>query len=200
MSEFATRDPARADFWDERYTAGFMPWDAGGVPPELLARAPITAPARVLVPGCGRAYEAGWLAERGYRVAAIDISPVAVAQARAVLGPRAEVVREADFFADDFGLDFDWIYERAFLCALPPRLWADWAKRCAELLRPGGVLAGYFVLAEAVPEPRRGPPFVTSRAELLELLGRDFEPGGDAGVVSPLPVFEGERWFAWIRR
>lgn len=200
MSGFASRDPARADFWDERYAAGFMPWDAGGVPPELLERAPIGAPARVLVPGCGRAYEAGWLAERGYRVAAIDISPVAVAQARATLGRHAGVVSEADFFAQDFGQPFDWIYERAFLCALPPRLWVDWANRCAALLKPGGVLAGYFVLADAVPEPRRGPPFVTTRAELLALLDRDFELGGDAEVTSPLPVFEGERWFAWIRR
>jgi len=33
MSSFATRDPAQPAFWDERFAAGFTPWDARGVPP-----------------------------------------------------------------------------------------------------------------------------------------------------------------------
>ncbi len=201
MNDFSSRDPACADFWDERYAAGFMPWDAGGVPPALDRRLPLAPPARVLIPGCGRAYEAAWLARQGYEVSAIDISAVAIDQAATVLGPASPVaLRQADFFGDGFGADFDWIYERAFLCALPPRLWAAWALRCAALLRTGGRLAGYFVLAEAAPESRRGPPFVITRAELRDLLGADFVLADEVEVTEALPVFRGERWFVWIRR
>lgn len=38
----------------------------------------------------------------------------------------------------------DGIYERTFLCSLPPECWPDYAARMARLLRPGGVLAGIF--------------------------------------------------------
>ncbi|MEG1832405.1 MAG: methyltransferase domain-containing protein [Burkholderiaceae bacterium] len=201
MADFNTRDPARADFWDERYRAGVMPWDAGGVPPALDRCLPLALPARVLIPGCGRAYEAGWLLAQGFEVSAIDISAVALEQARAVLQePAAACVRQADFFADDFGASFDWIYERAFLCALPPRLWTDWAARCAALLRPGGRLAGYFVLADELPAPRRGPPFVTTRDELAALLAADFDLLEEVEVGETLPIFRGERWLVWVKR
>ncbi|HET9023228.1 MAG TPA: methyltransferase domain-containing protein, partial [Burkholderiaceae bacterium] len=157
MSDFATRDPAMPAFWDERYRAGFTPWDARGVPPALTRFLGISRPGRrVLVPGCGSAYEAGHLHALGFDVTAIDIAPEAVARARAVLGGEVadRVLRQADFFALDG--EFDWIYERALLCALPLRLWPDYATAAQRLLRPAGLLAGFFFIDDLVAEPRRG--------------------------------------------
>lgn len=210
---FATRDPAAADFWDERFAAGFTPWDAGGVPPAFtrwLASVGAGAGRRVLVPGCGSAYEVAALDAAGFAVTAIDYAATAVAQARAVLGAALadRVLRQADFF--DFGQDatgaparFDFIYERAFVAALPPALWPQWAARCAVLLVPGGLLAGLFVIEAAVPAPRRGPPFATTRAELDALLDADFalQQSQPVPAAESLPVFaDREQWLAWQRR
>jgi hypothetical protein len=64
-------------------------------------------------------------------------------------------------------------------------------------------LAGLFFVGDATPQPRRGPPFVTTRAELDALLAAGFDCLEDAAVPSAdsLPVFAGrERWMRWRRR
>lgn len=206
MPEFASRDPSQPDFWNERFAADFKPWDQGDVPPALRSfLAGVAAPGRrVLIPGCGSAYEAGWLDGRGFDVTAIDYSEAALARARRVLPePIAQrVLRLADFFA--FGEPpFDWIYERAFLAALPPALWPAWARRLPQLLTGHGELAGLFFVGDTLPQPRRGPPFVTTRAELDAMLAADFDCLEDEPVpaAQSLPVFASrERWMRWRRR
>lgn len=206
MRQFTTRDPARADFWDERFAAGFTPWDARGVPPVLrrFLAAPDVAPGRrVLVPGCGSAYEVALLDAAGFDVLAIDYSAAAIARAREVLPPALaeRVLRQADFFGFE-SAPFDWIYERAFLAALPPALWPRWAARLRELLTPRGALVGLFFLDTALPQPRRGPPFVATRAELDGLLtGFVCEEDSAVAPDQSAPVFAGrERWMIWRRR
>lgn len=191
-------DPGGAAFWDARYRESFMPWDAGRTPAALARfldgeRTPL----RVLIPGCGSAYEALDFVMRGHDVLAVDFSAPALDRARAVLGDRAHVLRHADFFADDLGAPFDLVYERAFLCALPRRLWAQWAARVAALMRPGGRLAGFFFLGD----DGHGPPFGLQPGELEGLLAGAFDCFEDAPVDDSLPVFAGrERWQVWRRR
>jgi hypothetical protein len=194
---FEERDANTPGFWDERFAQRFMPWDQGGVPAGFAAYASHSAPCPVLIPGCGSAYEAGWLAARGWPVSACDFAPQAVAAARAVLGEYAGVVQQADFFNFTPALAPRWIYERAFLCALPPARWDDYARRMAELLAPGGVLAGFFYIAPT----DRGPPFSIAQDALDDLLAPAFDLIDDRPVADSLPVFGGqERWLTWIRR
>jgi SAM-dependent methyltransferase len=197
--EFPKRDPASAEFWDLRYDAGFAPWDAGGVPAQLRAYVACAArPRSVLVPGCGAAHEVRFFAESGWDVVGIDFSHEALARARALAGPHANRLRYGDFFAPIAGEPFEVVYERAFLCALPRRLWRPWAARVAELVEPGGTLAGYFFFDAA----ERGPPFGLRDPALLdELLGAAFERLEDAAVGDSIDVFRGkERWQEWKRR
>lgn len=203
MTEFSTRDAARAEFWDERYAAGFTPWDLGRAPTGLAEwAAGQPRGARVLIPGCGRAYEAAVLARAGLAVTAIDIAPQAVAAARTVLGEEPGVaLLQADFFVPLAGEPFDLIYERAFVCALPPRLWAGWAARCAELVAPGGRLVGYFLIDEGVdPATRRGPPFTMRRRELEVLLDPHFALEEAHPAPDELAVLRGQLWMTWMRR
>lgn len=194
---FSTRNAAEASFWDERFAQGFTPWDFAGVPAEFQVFAAGMAPCPVLVPGCGNGWEAAWLAERGWPVTAIDFSHEAVMSARRVLGPAGAVVHEADFFAFAPQPSCRLIYERAFLCALPPAMRAGYAARMAELLPVDGLLAGYFFL---MAKPK-GPPFGIERAELDALLTPHYELIEDLPVTDSLPVFEGhERWLTWRRR
>jgi SAM-dependent methyltransferase len=192
------QDSSKPDFWDARFRGGVTPWDAGRVPPKLARWLDAhRQPMRVLIPGCGSGYEVRAFHERGNEVLAIDFSDAALEAAARALGELAPLARRADFFALDAEL-FDLVYERAFLCALPRRIWPDWGRRVPELLRPGGRLAGFFYFEDN----QRGPPFGTSEAELRALLEPAFalEENESLPPGESLAVFEGrERWMVWRR-
>jgi SAM-dependent methyltransferase len=192
------QDSARPEFWDTRYRGSVTPWDAHGVPAALAGWVDRQAArGRVLIPGCGTGYEARYFAQMGWDVLAIDFSAAAVVAARVELGELAGLVKQADFFSVEGG-PFDLVYERAFLCALPRRLWEDWARRIAELVRPGGLVAGFFYFNDNA----KGPPFGIAPQALDALLAPAFSRIEDAAIPAgqSLPVFEGrERWQVWQR-
>ena len=193
------QDSSRPDFWDTRFRGGVTPWDAGSVPPALeIWLKKKVPPLRVLIPGCGTGYEVRAFAERGHDILAIDFSDAALDAARRELGKLASLVRRDDFFSLQ-EKPFDLVYERAFLCALPPRLWPDWGRRAGELVRPGGELAGFFYL----DDNERGPPFGIAREALNSLLQEDFRLTEDLAIPAgeSLPVFKGkEVWQVWERQ
>ena len=198
MAIFTERDPLTAAFWDQRFAQQFMPWDQGGVPIELyrMVQAAPT-PRRTLIPGCGLGHEVRCLAQAGWDVTAIDFSHVAVATARTALGEFAEHVQEADFFTYTPSQSIELIYERAFLCALPRARWSTVVQRYAELLMPGGVLAGYFFYDDGP----KGPPFGADRATLDAMMAPYFALIDEAPAEQSIPVFAGkERWQRWERR
>lgn len=191
-------DSSQTIFWTKRWEAGKTPWDFGGVPPALVAflkREPTAT--RVLIPGCGTGYEVRAFHETGYDVSAIEFSAPAVAHARAVLGPLGERVIHGNFFKYDFtGHQYGLIYERGFLCSLPPARWPDYAARMAGLLPAGGRLVGLFLYGEE-PEP---PPFPLTAATAAGLLGRSFRLVRDEPVAESVPVYQGlEHWQEWER-
>ena len=190
--------PEHPDFWCKRFGEGITPWDAGKVPAafaDFIARQPVAL--HTLIPGCGSAWEAVHLAEQGWPVTALDFSPLAVDKARQVLGNVAVDLVCDDFFTFTPRHPYQLIYERAFLCALPRKLWADWGQRVAGLLPSGGLLAGYFFLCEQV----KGPPFGILPAELDTLLAPNFERIEDSAVDDSIAVFAGrERWQVWRRK
>ena len=190
-------DAAKAEFWQKRFLENFTPWDAGRVPTALdqfLRTEPRGQ--RALIPGCGSGYEVRAFAEAGFDVLAVDFAEAAIERAQRILGPLSDRVRLADFFESDFEMPFDLVYERAFLCALPRRLWPRYAPRVAELLRPGGRLTGFFFFDDT----ERGPPFGLKSGELETLLEREFDRTVDASVSDSIPIFAGkERWQIWTR-
>ena len=190
--------PEHPDFWCKRFGEGVTPWDAGRVQGDFASFvAARTQPLNTLIPGCGSAWEASHLADHRWPVTALDFSPTAVACAREVLADQAVDLVCADFFAWQPAQALDLIYERAFLCALPRKLWADWGKRVAELLPPGGLVAGYFFVCEQL----KGPPFGILPEQLDALLLPNFECLTDQPVADSIPVFAGrERWQVWRRR
>jgi SAM-dependent methyltransferase len=197
---FPKSDPAGPQFWDDRFNAAFTPWDQGGVPAslreymELESGAP---PQRVLIPGCGSGHEVAYFVQRGVTPLAIDFASAAVARARALLGPLASHVREADFFDPAIQTEnIDAIYERAFLCALPRRLWPAWATQVAALLPRGGRLFGFFFTDDS----ERGPPFGLKPGELEALLKDSFTREAITQPTDSIPVFAGkETWQVWRR-
>lgn len=184
-------DSSKPEFWDPRYRTGDMPWDAGGVP-ESLGRFLWQSHAigRVLIPGCGSAYEVRAFDEAGWDVAAIDFSAAAVAHAQEKLGALGDRVVVADFFTFDAKGKFDLVYDKHFLSALPPDLWPRYAARMAELIRPGGSLAGIFFHGRK----DHTPPYPISDEKAESLFGAAFDR------IEDEPLHEGNRWQVWTRR
>jgi thioredoxin reductase/SAM-dependent methyltransferase len=78
------------DAWEERYRAKPAIW-SGRPNPQLVAEATGLTPGRALDVGCGEGADAIWLAQRGWRVTAVDISTTALERAAvhaAAAGPQ----------------------------------------------------------------------------------------------------------------
>ncbi|MBR7801061.1 methyltransferase domain-containing protein [Undibacterium fentianense] len=203
---FLNRDPTRPEFWCERFEQGFVPWDSGTVPKAVQdfvfsQNGRCETNSNCLIPGCGNAYELGFLSDAGWQVTAIDFSEVAVAKAKTRLRPWADRILQRDFF--DYTPDFvlSAIYERAFFCALPPGMRPAIVARWAELLPAGGKLFGFFLLDETENAVNKGPPFRTSTKEFYALMQEHFFQLEDTEVSDSLPIFGGhERWQVWQRQ
>lgn len=196
--------PSHQEFWNARYASGQTPWEFEGIPADLQAflkrRVRGSTPAtsgrgRVLIPGCGAGYEIKAFAEAGFEVTAIDYAEAAIARAHEAIGPElAKKIIHGDFFTHKFEpASFDYIYERAFLCAFPPDLRVPYRDRVARLLKRGGDLIGYFFYKN--PDLEEGPPYGFAWGTSDELFGRHFILLKDVPVQDSVPVFAGrERW------
>ncbi len=74
---------ADGTFWDDMYRSRTALW-SGEPNLQLVADVSALAPGRALDAGCGEGADAIWLAERGWRVTAADVSAVALGRAQAV--------------------------------------------------------------------------------------------------------------------
>lgn len=69
-------------FWDERYRSLAPEWD-GEPNSQLVAEIATMRPGRALDAACGEGADTIWLAQHGWRVTALDLSPVALERGRA---------------------------------------------------------------------------------------------------------------------
>lgn len=110
--------------------------------------------------GCGTGYVSGWMAKRGARVTAIDVSDKQLATARSLAQQHEVEISFIEGNAEDTGLPdaaFDFAiseYGASIWC--PPHIWLREAYR---LLRPGGrlVFLGNHPLA-IICAPESGAP------------------------------------------
>ena len=71
-----------AQVWDEKYSSRSRIW-SGEPNPQLIAEAAALSPGTALDLGCGEGADAIWLASRGWKVTALDVSAVALERAEA---------------------------------------------------------------------------------------------------------------------
>lgn len=192
-----TRDPAAPEFWDRLFNKDITPWEAESTPPELetwLDAHP--EPGRVLIPGCGSAWEALSFDRRDWDVTALDFSPLAIDKAKVFLadnGFRGRLVCD-DFFTHKEE-PYTLIYERAFLASFPRHLRVPWGNRIPQLLQDGGLLMGCFLLDDNDDLERPIPPFALESGELTRLLGSDFTQTSIKPTTTSVEIFKGREWW-----
>ena len=122
-------------YWEDRYRGGQgAGWSAPS--PVLVAEAADLPPGRALDAGCGRGADARWLAARGWRVTAVDVSATAVAAAAAEPGPPVEWVC-ADLAGWEPAGVFDLVTSQHVHVPGPAE---DLFRRLASFVAPGGTL------------------------------------------------------------
>jgi SAM-dependent methyltransferase len=122
---------------------------------------------RALVVGCGLGDDAEYLAQRGFRVAAFDIAPTAVAWARGRFPSSRVNYREADLLnlPKEYRGAFDLVVEVYTLQVLPVDLRPRALDALANCVAPGGTLLVVARGRDATDEPGLAPSPLT-RAEL----------------------------------
>ena len=205
----AIRDAA-TDWFEPLYAAaargkGGIPWDRGGSHPLLLRwtdrRKPDGAGKRAVVVGCGTGDDAALVASRGYATTGFDISPSAIAAARARYPDGNVDFRVTDLFElpEEWLGAFDLVVESQTVQALPRALRTETTVQVASLVAPGGTL---LVLAVAAPGDlplADGPPWPLTRAEVEAFTGHGLDPVTIELVPDAVdPAFH--RWSAEFHR
>ena len=167
-------DLLNEDYWSKRYQTNDAPWDMSKVSTPLkeyfdqLTNKSIS----ILIPGCGNAYEAEYLLQKGFKnITLIDISPVPVTKLKQQFAPFLQ--KEIHVICGDFfslNQTFDLIVEQTFFCAINPLLRTQYADKMHSLLNANGKLVGVFFNREF----EAGPPFSGSLAEYQDLFKKKF--------------------------
>jgi len=156
--------------WNERYSE---PGFAYGVEPNdflvsVADRLPPEGDVLCLAEGEGR--NAVWLARRGHRAHAVDLSPVGLDKAKRLAAARGVSITTeiADLVEWDLG-EGRWDGVVSIFCHLAPEARRDLHRRVVRALRPGGVLILEGYAPDSLERGTGGPKTLSRLLALAEL-------------------------------
>lgn len=162
------------NYWDKRWQEAATGWDIGHAAPAIVEYMQTVKDKdiKILIPGCGNAYEAEALVQLGFSdITLLDISETLVHQLKEKYRDCAAIsVLQGDFFSHE--AQYDLIIEQTFFCALNPALRQAYTVKTASLLKENGQIAG--VLFSRTFE-QAGPPFGGTTEEYKDYFGTLFE-------------------------
>ena len=131
-------------FWDSRYINNDTAWDIGypSTPLTNFIDTLKNKQLNILIPGCGRAYEAEYLYNKEFKnLTLVDISPTALDEfsKRLPFFPKDKLI-VSDFFKHKG--KYDLILEQTFFCAIDPNLRPKYVSHCHDLLTENGRIIG----------------------------------------------------------
>ncbi|WP_082856442.1 class I SAM-dependent methyltransferase [Marinomonas atlantica] len=173
------------EFWLERWQMGRIGFHRDEVNPWLIQYWPqIGRGAKVLVPLCGKSADLLWLANQGYDVTGVELSPMAVVEffgdndltyqteqvgslkIHTAHGLALRIV-EGDYF-DFHETGFDACYDRAALVAIPEDKREQYVLHTKQRLTPEATL---LLITLSYDGDQAGPPFSVLDFEVNELWG-----------------------------
>jgi cyclopropane fatty-acyl-phospholipid synthase-like methyltransferase len=161
--------------WEARYQSGDMPWEKGAPSPGLVdflaAQRNLTCET-VCVPGCGTGHDVREWAKAGFRVHGFDLAPSAIqlSRERTLAAGLSAEFQVADFLRDEPPFQFDRIFEHTLFCAIDPTERELYVAAVLRWLKPAGQ---YLAVNYLIPDTE-GPPFGTTRDELIERFSPQF--------------------------
>ena len=189
------------NYWEQHYQAGDAHWDHGAPSPGLvdfLAAHTDLPRGTVCVPGCGTGHDVRAFAQAGFDAFGFDIAPSAIRvsdENTKAAGLKATFLL-ADFLHDEPPQQFDWIFEHTLFCAIQPGERDEYVRAVRRWLKPGGQ---YLAVNYLIVEGNEGPPFPTTRDELLRLFSPHLERVAD-WMPRSYPNRTGREWMFWWRR
>ena len=162
------------EFWNNRYKTAQTGWDIGypSTPLKTFIDTLEDKDKNILIPGCGRAYEAEYLHQKGFRkVTIVDFSPLALGEfsKRVTSFPKSQLI-EGNFFEHQG--QYDLILEQTFFCAIDPILRKDYVKHTSDLLNKNGKIVG-LLFAEEFGNDH--PPFGGTKKEYQKLFSSHYD-------------------------
>ena len=160
--------------WNERYASGELPWDTGKPEPLLVefAASGAVMPCPALEIGAGTGTNAIWMAEHGFDVLGVDVSPLAVERANAKIAGRALACRfaVADFLAaPPRGGPFQFVFDRGCFHVFDEAEERErFAANVAAVLAPEGSWLSLIGSTEG-PSREVGPPRRSAREVMLAI-------------------------------
>lgn len=180
--------------WNRRYQNNDTGWDIGFVstPIKDYIDQLENKSLKILIPGCGNAYEAEYLHKQGFtNVYVIDIAQGALKN----LKKRCPHFQEEQLICGDFfdhSNNYDLIIEQTFFCAIDPKLRQGYVKKMKELLKPKGKLVGLLFNA---PLNTDRPPFGGDKKEYLRLFKNYFNSVKINDSFNSIPSRQGREFF-----
>jgi SAM-dependent methyltransferase len=174
--------------WNDSYASGQLPWDTGEPEPVLVEfiTAGAVKPSLALEIGAGTGTNSIWMAERGFDVVGVDVSPLAVERAEAKMAGRALRCRFAALdilAAPPSGGPFQFVFDRGCFHVFDEAEERQrFAEHVAAVLAPGGLWLSLIGSTEGEPRevgpPRRSAREVTEAIEpaleIVELRSAEF--------------------------
>lgn len=182
------------NYWDNQWKKQETGWDIGYVSPpiETYFNEVENKEAKILIPGCGNAYEAEFLLQHGFKdITILDIAPKAVETLQEKFKNHSEIKVVCDNFFEHEG-NYDFIIEQTFFCAISPLLRKDYAKKAAELLNENGRIVG-VLFSKVFDKP--GPPFGGTKPEYQFTFKTYFEIEKMEDCYNSIPPRQGNELF-----
>lgn len=179
------------DFWHQRWQENKIGFHQDEVNPYLRQFWPdlgLSAPARILVPLCGKSLDLIWLMQQGYAVEGVELSELAVRAFFEEQGIEAQQSQQGEFqvwqseglrlwCGDFFKLTpaqlgpIDAVYDRAALVALPADMRQRYVQHMQTLV---GEVPHLLITLEYPQAQMDGPPFSVEQMEVEALFGERY--------------------------
>lgn len=169
-------DHNHSKFWDQKYLNDEASWDINSANPvfvSLLSDQEKFPPGKILIMGCGKAYDVLAAARHGFNAVGIDFSAQAINIATHLAAKEKFDVTflQQDFFLLDkkFNDSFDYVYDYTTLCAIDPSRKEEYARKVSHLLKKDGK---FIAILFPVEKRETGPPFGLDVVEVYQIFSK----------------------------